>query len=1462
MADEQVGTVSVKAIPDTKGFAKKLKAYLEALERQLDVTVELGVELSKRDVARVQTELRALTKDLTVKVKVELDKSGFDAAFRSMINRTQKEADSKPIRPAVRPAPWDLSQYTRELNQQIEKTINDLKAEIPVGIWSQGFTRDLDRLKAELNRLNEQQVSLDIDDREFRAKYQALMASINDEVSRLKIDIDSENARLQIERLNQQLAEKSIDIPVQLDGYLEAAASAEELARDRHMTIHARVSMGRALAEIGALTRDRKIDIGARIDRSSFGQLGTLLAGLSGMRMVKRISTDLTDLIRNIDLLLPKVATFSTAIAGIGAVGLTAVGGIVGLAEGLGRMLRGALLLPAALAGMATAMTILSISFQDAKNHIPDVIDQFKSLGPVISGGFWSTAADNVRNFTNSFIPLANTWLPRVSAAMGDVLGDIADSLTAFTNDGGMQTFFRNMQRGVEASRKGFGSLTTALLDLVEAGSKHFPAMGRAFSDAMGTFQKWTARITSDGSFDRWMKQAAEAAVDFGSILMSTGRIFGAFAKASRAAGGPTLSNMADGLERVADAANSARSIEALTTLFEGAYQSVQNMVPGLRNLGNAFLDLAPAISKSMSIAGSVLSEFFDGLSRMISDPRFADGMVKMFEGFQRGMENLSPIFDTLGADMGMLMSTFGLLADVMGRGVGVASKELGVLFQDLLRIVDALIPVLGDWLVGAIEAIAPAIRSAVGALADFVEQFPRLAAGIAVAAAAINIIIRVLGALAPLFINAVAMVVRLREMFGSLNGAASKLTGPLSRVWGIVSRLGGVFLRVAGWVGLAVGAFAWMYSESENLRNAVSRLWDALKNLGKSVWEAVGPEFDKLANETLPNLKDSALELLDKLGPVGKFLGDTLAGDIDSLAKAIEDATPAISEFAENSARELNAVAEKTTEVSDGMNNFLEDAETAVEGVQALFDGDWATAWEKFKTAATSQISELDGVFGTFGSGMSGTVMALVDTIIPMMIDLGKGMIAGFLTAFLTEAGNMYLQVQLAFENVKRIIATFISEAIIEFTTFPLRLMTALALLGETLRLGFETAFNTAKLAVVLFIADMILEFQTLPLKLAVAIATGAGLLIGAFITWMLNLWTTVLTWINNIKLLFQNLPAQIMIYLGLFVETLRQWASNAINGAKLAFVMGLAQIVYDFMMLPNRVMAAVATLAGRIRNWASNVINGAKMAFVIGVANIVADFATLPGRVMSAVGVLVGLLGSWATNAINGAKAAFVTGLGTIVYDFAATPARIMGAISVLVGLLRNWATTTIDGAKMAFVIGIGRIISEFRQLPTKIVAALGNAAGRLAAVGRDMIQGLINGIKSKAAEVAGAARSVVSQAISAAKAALKINSPSKVFIGLGESTGEGYVIGMEHMRSGVDKTARKLVAAPPMPDVPAGDAMAAGASEGVSGASPTALLARIADAVEAGKVLDGKQLIAGLRSTKRITRDKEPI
>lgn len=100
------------------------------------------------------------------------------------------------------------------------------------------------------------------------------------------------------------------------------------------------------------------------------------------------------------------------------------------------------------------------------------------------------------------------------------------------------------------------------------------------------------------------------------------------------------------------------------------------------------------------------------------------------------------------------------------------------------------------------------------------------------------------------------------------------------------------------------------------------------------------------------------------------------------------------------------------------------------------------------------------------------------------------------------------------------------------------------------------------------------------------------------------------------------------------------------------------------------------------------------------------------------------------------------------------------------------------------------VDEIITTARELPGRVVSAMGNLGSRLFSAGRDLIQGLINGIRNIAGSVASEARNVVSNAINAAKEALKIGSPSKVFMGIGEDTGEGLAIGLRDSAGVVSK------------------------------------------------------------------------
>jgi hypothetical protein len=112
----------------------------------------------------------------------------------------------------------------------------------------------------------------------------------------------------------------------------------------------------------------------------------------------------------------------------------------------------------------------------------------------------------------------------------------------------------------------------------------------------------------------------------------------------------------------------------------------------------------------------------------------------------------------------------------------------------------------------------------------------------------------------------------------------------------------------------------------------------------------------------------------------------------------------------------------------------------------------------------------------------------------------------------------------------------------------------------------------------------------------------------------------------------------------------------------------------------------------------------------------------------------------------------------------------------------------------------------------------------AGALFSAGSQLISGLIGGIQAAAGRVASAARSVVQNAIDAAKGALGISSPSKVFMEIGKNTGQGMAIGLESTRQLVQSAAdRSLVPSLTAPQAPAGTratATAPGAATGAAG------------------------------------------
>ena len=237
------------------------------------------------------------------------------------------------------------------------------------------------------------------------------------------------------------------------------------------------------------------------------------------------------------------------------------------------------------------------------------------------------------------------------------------------------------------------------------------------------------------------------------------------------------------------------------------------------------------------------------------------------------------------------------------------------------------------------------------------------------------------------------------------------------------------------------------------------------------------------------------------------------------------------------------------------------------------------------------------------------------------------------------------------------------------------------------------------------------------------------------------------------------------------------------------------------------ERVGAALGRLIKAATSSAKTVFTSAlKELGVSGVTNLVSGITGGVGKAVAAMTSLVGKVAStakqkasqflaagkqWVTSIASGVRGAIGTVTGAIASLVSNAVNRARSAASQFLSAARAWVTQLAAGIRS----GAGQAAGAVRSCVSSAVAAARSAAGQFVSAGRNMIQGLINGIRSAAASVASAARSVVQGAINAAKSALKIHSPSRVFIEIGKYTGEGFVVGMDRTAGAVANSAASL-------------------------------------------------------------------
>ena len=121
--------------------------------------------------------------------------------------------------------------------------------------------------------------------------------------------------------------------------------------------------------------------------------------------------------------------------------------------------------------------------------------------------------------------------------------------------------------------------------------------------------------------------------------------------------------------------------------------------------------------------------------------------------------------------------------------------------------------------------------------------------------------------------------------------------------------------------------------------------------------------------------------------------------------------------------------------------------------------------------------------------------------------------------------------------------------------------------------------------------------------------------------------------------------------------------------------------------------------------------------------------------------------------------------------------------------VEVIKGGVTGFLEGGKELLMGLIDGIKAKWPAVKTAVSntidrakEAMANMGSKLLQAGKDLIQGFINGIASKAAAVASKAKEIASNAVTAVTNFLGINSPSRVFKEIGRYTAEGMAVGLD--------------------------------------------------------------------------------
>ena len=539
-----------------------------------------------------------------------------------------------------------------------------------------------------------------------------------------------------------------------------------------------------------------------------------------------------------------------------------------------------------------------------------------------------------------------------------------------------------------------------------------------------------------------------------------------------------------------------------------------------------------------------------------------------------------------------------------------------------------------------------------------------------------------------------------------------------------------------------ARGAFEEVVTKIGEMDNSVDQSIVGVDLFG-TMWEDLGPEVvTQLANMT--DEYNQATASAEKLSQV-KY--DDLGSAMQGIGRQIQTNL-------------LLPISDKLLPIFNNLANKLSEAFASGE--------------------LQSSIDKIASAIGTLVEGVAG----LVEKWLPSIIDLVSWVISNAPTIISLLAGiTAGMKVFQVAKGISSFISGFkeastavkgVSGAFKAFSSVlkanPLVMIISVI---ATLVTAFITLWNTNE------------DFRNAVIGIWNAIKETIGNVINGIVTFFTetipNAWNSFITGLQNLgQTIWDTLVNAWNSIVSFFTETIPQWIQN---------------IITWFQQLPYNIGVLIGQILGYIANFGVNIWNWVTSELPKIIQSIIQWFAELPGNIWNWLCNVVTKIGEWGQNAWNTATTWVSNTINNIIDWFKQLPGKIWEWLTNTINNIINWGKDMAEKGKTAAWDLVNNIINAITELPGKVLD-----------IGKNIVEGLWNGISGAAGWLWDKVSGFCSGIFDGIKGFFGIHSPSKLFnkevgkflaLGIGEGFNDNLDKVYRQMRAAVDFETQRLSA-----------------------------------------------------------------